>query len=86
MTGLAEDRELLLEGEASDLAFHMGQVLERLLTERAVERAKKRCANDVAVTVEDMRASFDASLLEQLWEAMGVPTNGERADRQRLSA
>ena len=83
MTKLVVEREILLEGEASDLAFHMGQALERLLTERAVQRAKQRGASDVVVTVEDVRACFDASLPEQLREAMGVHASGERPNRQQ---
>jgi hypothetical protein len=82
----SEMQEVLLEGSAIRLGFQIGQCFEKVLVDRAVRRAKQRCTGEVLVTSEDVLASIDDSLLDEIRRFAGVSVDAECEGQRRLSA
>ena len=59
-----KDEQILLDLNASDLAFHVGQIFEKLLLDRGMEKAK--AAQTAFVTIEHVESSIDESIIEEL--------------------
>ena len=59
-----EDRRILLDLEASNLAFRAGQFLEKRLRDRGIDRT--RSSGSSVVRVDAIRTCLDESLLEEL--------------------
>ncbi len=72
--------------DASDLAFRIGQALERKVIERAASNvAASAAAREVVVKSEDVLAAFDQILLDDVQREMKVAAHGSGRER-RLSA
>ena len=61
-----ETTRVLIDSSASRYAFRVGQALERLLIERALDEACR--ATDLVVTIDQVRSCLDASMIERVRE------------------
>lgn len=80
MAKLPKIARCLLEGNAHQLAFHIGQSLERLLIARAVKIAKRDVdtSNEVLITEDHIRRVINISLFEDACSQLGVILHDEK--------
>ena len=82
MTTQTEAGRVLIAGSASELAFKAGQILQRELVNRAVALAESQrgTQRSVLVTVEHIKASLSASLVDKIRSRLGVGSDGESGE------
>ena len=71
--------EVLFDRVACDRAFYAGQLVERLLLDRAAEVARK--AGSSTVTTCELEACFDDATAHQLIEALRGTIHGKAEGR-----
>lgn len=76
MTSSTETR-VVLDRVACDLAFHAGQLFERLLTEQAIEVARQSGTGHV--TIEHVRSCLDEVTVDQLLRQVKESAHDRRA-------
>lgn len=77
-----------IAGGAGELAFRIGQAVERLLVQRAVQIAWQKSASgeESVVEVSHLREAIDDSLLKEACTQTGVTFDGEAGPRHSRSA
>lgn len=70
-----ENGRILLDMEASNLAFRAGQFVEKLLRDRGIERT--RSSESSVVRADAITACIDESLLEELRTHLNERTEQE---------
>jgi hypothetical protein len=78
----------VIEGKASRLAFKVGQSVERLLIDRAVELAVREAeaSGGVVVTADHVQRALDESLLAEAYDAVRLVINGKEGKRAKATA
>jgi hypothetical protein len=82
MSTVATD-QFLVDAEASNFAFHAGQLLWGLLIDRGIELAGQ--AGSRVVTMELVENSLDRALLDRLLVLLREKPHGGSAGAKRLS-
>jgi len=70
-----ENGRIFFDADASTLAFHAGQLVEKLLLNRGLELT--RSSDSSIVTVDTVEACIDESLLEDLRRQLDERTEQE---------
>lgn len=70
---------ILIEHKASDLAFRLGQLLERMLIDRAIE------SGTPIITAEQVESCLNQDLFDDLLSRVGEVSHGESAGKDRAS-
>lgn len=68
-----DSQNILIQSDASNLAFHAGQLFERLLLENAVETAKQN--DSVMVEQSHVLSSLKMTMIEQISKELNVRLN-----------
>ena len=78
MNSQTGNRQVGIARNASDLAFQIGQEVQRFVTGRAVESATRRGgdADRITVTVEDIRSVLDGSISDHIRALFGDSRDG----------
>jgi hypothetical protein len=77
---------VLISREASDFAFDVARIVQKILMQRAMEHAILRDDDGaVTVSIDDVRAALDQTLLNDVHREM-EPGGNEYHDARRKSA
>jgi len=87
---MSESVEVLrsvIDVDASQLAFRVGQSLERILVDRAVQFAVGEAVSNgrAVVTVDHVRRALNDALLAEACSQLGVVFDGEAKSQRRRS-
>ena len=80
MTSTVND-PVVLDSYASNLAFRVGQLVERLLVDRGIELARK--SSSTIVTAEQVESCLDQVLFEHLLRRVRESSHGEPGGEER---
>jgi hypothetical protein len=75
---------IVVGSEASDFAFRVGQLVERLLVERGVELAGE--SGSSTVTAEDVESCLDQALFDHLLRRVRETSHGGAAGENRTGS
>jgi len=88
MSEAVEVLRSVIDADASRLAFRVGQSLERILVDRAVQFAMDEAVPNgrVVVTADHVRRALNDSLLAEACSQLGVVCDGEAKGQRWRSA
>jgi len=78
---VAVNESVVVESRASDLAFRVGQMVERLLVDRAIELAME--SGSPMVTANHVESGLDQALFDHLLRRVRESSRGGTAGEER---
>src|SRR5689334_2147891 len=86
MSATAQPAKVLVSRAASDYAFRIGQLVNRILIRRAIGIAGQENADTITITEDHIKSSLDDSLVSELVAQLEDAQNGGGTEAHRLSA